>query len=164
MSIEKPIATIRNAIKGAAEEKAYQSSENLEQKHIDESYKFFKKMRDYRPEEIEKIILLSSEGKELRDKLGMNLYQVFDPIWKEMTKEFMTKLIKRGCEIRSEKQLTKNEFYKEIEVFGIMLLEESSKKLKDDPRIISAFSGKEELLNKIIDYAVSTTLYIAKNF
>ena len=164
MNIEKPISTIRRAIEGVAEEKAYKSSEKIEQKHFDESIKFYKKMRDTRPDEVEKLILLSVEGKELRDKIGMELYIIFDPIWKNVTKGFLNKLIKRACEIKGERELTDKEFIKEIDTYAETLLRYDSKILKEDPRIISAFLGKEELLNKIIDYAVSTTIYIARNF
>lgn len=73
MSIEKPISTIKKAIIGRAEKKAYEGSLNKpEQKHYEESLNFFKKMKEKRPEKIEELILNSAKGNDLRDEMGGN--------------------------------------------------------------------------------------------
>jgi|GEM_PF-2967670 len=165
MSIEKPISTIKKAIQGRAEEKAYEDSlDRPEQKHYDESLNFYKQMRDKRPEEIEKLILHSADSKELRDKMGMELYKIFDQTWKEKTKGFFLKMIERASEVKENEELSRREFVKEMDSFAEKLLKETSEELRSDPRIISAFLGKEDILNKIIDYGITTTIYEARSF
>lgn len=171
MTIEKPISTIRKALKGRAEQKAAENSlDKPEQKHYDESLNFYKRMRDKRPEEIETLILNSAEGKELKDEMGEELYQVFDQIWKEKTKGFLYNLIQKTGEFlenyfdnNNNKDLPRSEFVKKMDEFAETLLNEKAKEIRDDPKIISAFSGKEDVLNKVIDYLISMTIYEARN-
>lgn len=163
MSIEKSI--IRKAINGSAEEMAHKDSlEKPEQRHYDYVLNLYKRIRNERPEEIEKVILHSAEGKELKDKIGMDLYKVFDQIWKEKTKGFINEMFKRAGEVKSEKELTHEEFVKEMDAFAEKYLKEKGVQLRTDPQIVSAFSGKEEILNNVIDYGISTSIYIIKNF
>lgn len=149
MNIEKPISTIRKAIIGSAEEAA--SKESLsrpEQRHYDYVFGLYKQIRDANPELLKKIIIAAAKGKELKDEIGQESEKVFNQVWGELAVTYHDELVKS---MKSSSDKFKREIFKIGEIS------------KNDPRIISAFSGKEDALNKCIDYANKTILDLFKD-
>lgn len=150
MTIEKPVSTIKKAIKGTTEQMASKESlKKPEQRHYDSVINLYKQIRNTSPEMLEKIVIAAAKGKELKDEIGQESEMVFNQVWGELADVYQEELYKSI-------EKSPDEFKKEINKIGEMS--------KEDTRIISAFSGKEDALNKCIDYATQTIVDLFKNF
>lgn len=83
-------------------------------------------------------------------------------------KGFFFTLVKEGRDFvedyfKSNENLPRSEFCKKMEDLSEKILREKAKELRNDSKIISAFSGKEETLNRVIDYTISATIFEARN-
>jgi hypothetical protein len=169
MNIENKFSIIRKAIQGRAEKKSDENSlSKPEQRHYDESFSFYKTMRIKRPEKMKNLILMYAERKDLRNKMGTELFKVFNQTWSELTKDFFFEMIQKANDFfenyfQKNQNLPRSEFVKKMEDLSEEILKLKAEILRNDPRIISAFSGKEEILSQVIDYAISTTIFEARN-
>lgn len=154
MSIEKPISTIRKAVQGAAEEMASKESIQTPQaKHYDKAFLIFKTLRNMNPEVLEKLIIASAEGKELKDKLGNKLLMEFETISSEIFTEHKKKIIDEVKKIRMEKPSA--EHFEKISALVKNSFTQLGNEIKHDSRLLHLFSGKEELFNEAVNYVCS---------
>ncbi len=164
MSLEKPISTIRKAIEGTAQKSA--SAEFLdkpEKRHYNDAFDFYKYMRGFEPEKVEQVIMVAAKSKELSDEMGAELLKVFNKVWEDVTLGSEEKLNK-AIERLKETILSHIELNQEIIKLEERFLKLKTNELKNDPRIVSAFAGKEELLNKGVQLAISSTLEMSTTF
>jgi hypothetical protein len=169
MNIEKPISTIRKAVKSSAEEQAL--NENIdkpEKRHYDETFKFLKIMKTINPEMFEKDIILLAKGKELKDESGIESYKVFRQVWKELTDinevNEQVNMWNKFRENQSLPELPQSEQKRGYIILAEDFLKSKGEELKKDPRITNKFSGKEDILNRCVDHAISATLNFIENY
>ena len=96
--------------------------------------------------------------------MGVELFQLFNSVWEDKTKGFSFKMIQKSSKMIKNKELSRNDFVKDMNNFAEIFLKEMAEELKNDPKIISAFAGKEELLCEAIDYGIITTINDARSF
>lgn len=158
MSIEKPISTIRKAVQGSAEEiAANEYLEKPEERHYRETLNFFRFIKIFEPERYEQFVKIGAQGKELKDEMGAEKYKIFSRILREVTERDASKMKEAGDQIKSS-NLPSEELSQEILELNTRYLKEKMEELKNDSRIASAFSGQEELLNRSIDFAITSML------
>ena len=151
MSFEKPISTIRNAIRNSAEEIASKENINIpELRHLKAVLDNYKLIRDYNPDIFKKLVILSIKNKEIKDSLGKKLSLIFQNIFDEISLSYYSKLFSAF----NNNDSLNNDFKQESSVF----VNEMMTNIKNDPRIIKAFLGKEELLNNAIKNSTSSIL------
>ena len=155
MTIEKPISTIRKAIKGSAEQIAStEFFEEPEERHYKEIFDFFRTLKMYQPEMYEKMITIGAKGKELSDEMGKDLHKILSQVLGEISARDKDKMKEAVAQL--EKSLSPEELDKKIIELKERYLNAMGKELINEPRLKSAFTGKEELLEKVIDFLKST--------
>ena|ERR1035437_398953 len=141
MSIEKPISTIRKAIKSISE-------------NIPDNYKralnAFKDLKKVNPEFLNKIITTESQGQDIKDKMEPELYNIYSKVFGEIFTNHEAELNKATID-GSEEMLTK--------VIQTILNE-----VKKDNRLIHAFAGKKELFNKIASFSTSEMFLMFEDY
>ena len=159
MSIEKPISTIRKAIKGSAEQIA--STEFIkepEERHYKEIFIFFRELKLEQPEVYEKLIKVGAKGKDLSDKMGKDLHEILSQILKEVSTRDKETMEEAVNQIKKNKKLSYEELDNEIIKLKKRYLDGLAIELINNPRLKLAFAGKEELVEEIIDFLKSTML------
>ena len=160
MTIEKPISTIRKAVHGAAEEMAVKEFLDKPQaRHYERVFNVFKKIRDASPEMAEKLITINARAKEVKDELGPELDETFRMVYDEVEEKFKPKMVEAMEQIKKQ-NLNDKEYKKELVNLTARVFERMGSEVKKDPRITSAFSGKEELLDKTIKFYITNTVEI----
>lgn len=161
MTIENSISTIRKAIKGSAEGLASRESlEKPEQRHYDHIFNLYKQLRELNPPMLEKVIMIAAKSKDLKEESGPEIGKVFNQVWNEISDGYEDRLemaVYAGEDDKTQKlspEIFRQKMYDLMEKF----FKEKIIQLKNDPSIVSAFIGKEELLNKYIDLTTSTFL------
>lgn len=164
MDIEKPIPAIRKAIQNFAEEKATgESLETPEAKHFEEAFKAYKKMRAVDPEGLKLSIEVRARDQKIKNSMGKELYKIFDQVWIEINKSSEKEIRKAIDEIRNNKKILNEEKEQAIDEFELRYIKENARKVKNDPRIISAFSGKEEILREGIFGVMLSMLHVLRS-
>ena len=99
---------------------------------------------------------------------GIELYKVFRQVWKELTNlNEVNEEVRQWNKFREKQslpELSQDEQKRGYAILAEKFLKYKGEELKQDPRIISAFSGKEDVLDKSVDYAISTTMNFIKNY
>lgn len=151
MPIEKPISTIRKAVQGAAEEMASKESIQTPQaKHYDKVFLVFKTLRNINPKALEKLIIASAEGKELKDKLGNNLMVEFETISSEIFGKHKKNIADEIKKIKVESPSAEN--FEKIRSLVNNSFTELGNEIKHDPRLLHLFAGKEDLLDEAVNF------------
>jgi hypothetical protein len=159
MPLEKPIATIRKAVQGSAEKSALEDSRDTpEQKDFKQALNFYRYIKIFEPEKYEWIIQTAAKGKELKDAVGDELYKMVTSEWEEIIDRGSDKLNEDLEYIRTtSKNYSEVGVYEAIHLYE-MFLKEKAIEIKNNPKIMAAFSGKEDLLNQGIDFAANSML------
>jgi len=160
MSLEKPISTIKKAVQRMAEESAEKESlDKPEQRHYDDVFTSYKILRMLEPKRLEVYIKTTAKSQELKNEIGAELFNVFDEVWIDATKEGKSEIKNEVDQLESTfKLLFPKEYNSELERIDKKYLKEKAEQVKNDPRVVQAFSGKEELLNKALDTTTSSML------
>ena len=157
-------STIRKAIQGRAEKEAEEASpSDTKEQHYKESFDFYKKIKKIKPERMGKFVSLYAERKELKEKIGGELYQVFNQRWEEVTKGTIEKMLLEAGNLVEEYyhkklKLPHNLFMAKMNNFNKKLLDAKAEILRKDPIIIYCFKGKENLLEEAIDYTINAII------
>jgi len=155
---------IRKAIQGRAEKEAEEASpSDTKEQHYKESFDFYKKIREVKPERMENFVSLYAERKELKEKIGGELYQVFNQRWEEVTKGTKEKMLLEAGNLLEEYynkklKLPHNLFMVKMNTYAKQLLNEQAENMRKDSIIIYCFNGKEELLNEALDYTINAII------
>jgi hypothetical protein len=159
MTIEKPISTIRKAIKGSAEESALDDFRDTpEQKDFRQAFNFFRYLKIFEPEKYEWIVKTGARGKELKDAVGNELYKMVTQEWEKIINQDSNKLTESIEQIKAtSKNYSEVGVYETIHLYELFLKEKATQ-IKSNSKIIGAFSEKEELLNQTIDFATNSML------
>lgn len=161
MTIERPISTIRKAINSAAQNKAENEFlEKPEQKHYEDIFSEYKLLRAFEPELLEKLLILGAEGSEIKHEMGSDLYEIFSNVQEELTSIGKEKLINALEQIKKTKNLSLEELNQEIANLNNSYLKIKGEEIKNDPRIKSAFNGKERLLDNAISFSIKSLVDI----
>lgn len=154
MAIEKPISTIRKAVHGAAEELAAKEFlQKPEPKHYDKVFLIFKTLRNINSKTLEKVIVASVKGKALKDKLGEKLMTDFERVAFEISAYYKRKI---NAEIEKiEKDSSCKNKSERITISAKNIFEEMAYKIKKDPRLLSSFAGKEDMLDEAVNFLKS---------
>ncbi|HLG35303.1 MAG TPA: hypothetical protein VI757_10515 [Bacteroidia bacterium] len=161
MTIEKPFSTIRKAIEGSAEKQAENEFlEKPEHRHYKAAFDFYKTVRALAPEKVELLIKAAAKAKVLKDGMGGELYktsnQVLDDLMEGSEKQFNDAV----DQIKESGKLSEKELHDEILKLNTRFIKIKMDEFKKDPRIVTTYAGKEELMNKFIDMVTSSTLNI----
>lgn len=159
MTPENKYSTIRKAVEGKAEELAARELlEKPEKHHLDEVFNEYKALRGISPKELEAQISIASKRKELKDQMGIDANQIFNEVWDNLYNG------PTGLEIKEAEQTAQRKKYSRPTVetalqdmveFRERFFKWMEKFIKIDPRIITAFKGKEDILNQKIEFEVS---------
>lgn len=155
---DKPsFRTTRKAIQIAAEEMASQEFLDApQQEHLDSVISNYKLIYSMNPKILYKIVNLTAKSKEIKDEVGPDLHKIFTQVWeKELTANMKNELDDVMATIHQTKTLTEKGDKDEIVILVKRYIEKKIQELKKDPRILSAFAGKEELLDKLLNFVVS---------
>lgn len=157
MGIEKPISTIRKAVQRMAEEEAEKESLNKpEQRHYDDVFTTYKVLRMLDPERLELNLKVTAKQQELKNGIGTELFKVFDKVWIEATKEGKKEIAEAVDQLERTLNISPKEFNRKLKEIDEQYLKEKAILVKSDPRIISDFKGKEELLDRAIKTTISS--------
>ncbi len=158
MPLEKPIQTIRKAIKGTAENAAEKESlEKPTSRHFEQTLSLYKQIRDESPEMLEKLITVTAKAKELKDELGPSLDRTFRKVWSELNEKYKNEIITKVEKLEDE-NLISQEYKRKLVTITGKIFNKISEEFRNDPRIIVAFTEKEELLEKAITFSTSGAL------
>ena len=164
MSLEKPIPTIRNAVNRLAEERAEKESlESPEQRHFDDVFLTYKTWRMLDPKSLELSIKVSAKSQELKNEMGTELFKVFDQSWLNATKDGKKELSEEIAKINKLVSMFPQKYKEKLEHVNEKYLEEKANQIKNEPLVVQAFTGKEELLNKAIEITTSSMLELMKS-
>lgn len=149
---EKPNSnTIRKAIIGTAEEKALQELLDApEQRHIDEVLDFYRLAHSVDPKFLSQLIVVTAKIKDIKDELGHELYALYSQVWEELVISMKTDIADAMAGVNHPAKNSKKQRASVIKNY----FDEKAEELKKNPRILSDFSGKEALLDKMISYTV----------
>jgi len=165
MPIEKPISTIRKAIEGTAEVKADKESiDKPEERHYKAAFNFYRTLRALSPEKVGLIITIAAKSKGLKDEMGVQLFKVFNDVFKDKTTGSEREFNEQIEQIKAKRHLSQRELSKEILKLNEAFIVKKVAEVQNDPRIISAFAGKEELLKKGTEFAMSSTINILEAY
>jgi hypothetical protein len=158
MALENPIGKIRKAVEALAEQKAENEFlEKPETRHYEAVFEQFRAIKEASPEMLEIAVHLASNAKEMQDELGSELLFLYKKVASELDTEMKDKFIIAFKKLKDE-NLSKDDL--EIKVKELYIT--GSKKVvdmfKNDPRIVSAFKGKEELLEKLLKFMEESEL------
>lgn len=106
---------------------------------------------------------LYEEEIRLKNEAGNELFELFKTVWNNYTNGFYINMIKKSSDLKGE-YLQREFFIKEMDFHARTYLTDISEHFKSDQRIVSAFNGKIELLNKLIEFGISSTINEAKFF
>lgn len=154
MKIEKPISTIRKAIKGSAEQMASREFlEEPEERHYKDTFDFFRALKMLQPEMYEKMIVVGAKGQELSERIGKDSHKILTGVLREIAAKDKEDLKQAVESMRNTRNLSSEELEREIfklkeRYFNNVV----TKEILNDPRLKSAFAGKEELLIKVVDF------------
>lgn len=160
MSIEKQsVSKIRKAIQGSAEKLAADEFlKKPEQRHYSYILSFYKIVRALSPELLEKYITITAKDQEMKLEVGAELYEIFTQSWRDATKNIVNELENAERQIKATKKLSPEELEQELKKLEERYIKEKSIQVRNDLRIISAFVGKKDLLEKSLNLSISTSL------
>lgn len=162
MGIEKPISTIRKAIQNFAEEKALKESlDTPKSRHFEDAFNAYKAMRIFEPDKLEQAIKIRAREQDIKNEMG-NLYNIFQAVWVDVNKESKREIDKAIEQIKANKKMSINDIDQSIDEFELKFIKEKAIEVKNDPRIVSAFSGKEEILNEGLYGVMLSMLHILR--
>jgi len=153
MNIENPLHTIKKAVEEAAIRKA--SNEFLEKpeaRHFQLVFDDFKRLRNLNPQVLARLIIRYAKTKELKDELGRNLDFTLQQVYNEKSSQLEDRIIAGIEQLQSMSKMKQEEVQKEFAALMQRGAEELGRQIKTDSRITSSFVGKEELLNKAINF------------
>ena len=144
MNHEKPIAYTRKAIEATAEALAENDSvEGPDDKHYVKAFDILRRAKQVPNPKIYAGILETMAGQyDLKKELGADRAMLFKNVCKEIIEGIVAPLEKQGVTFSGD----------EFENFLHETISEANKRIRKDPRILSAFEGKEALLDKMSAY------------
>ncbi len=164
MSLEKPIATIRKAVQGLAEERAKKELlEKPEQRHYDSVVATFKMWRMLNPESLELSIKVGAKNQELKKEMGSELYNIYNHAWIRANKKGNEQLEEEVKKISKILKLFPNKYKGKLNQINEQYIKEKADRVRYDNSVMRAFDGKEELLNKAIDITTSSMRELMKS-
>lgn len=164
MAMEKPISTIKKAIQNLAEENASKDSLKVpESKHFENAFNTYKAMRIVDPEGLELSIEVRSREQEIKREMGEELYNVFQQVWTEVNKDNKEEIDNAIKQIKSSKNKSPEDIEQAIDEFELKYIREKANIVKNDLRIILAFSEKKEILSKGLYGVMLSMLHILRN-
>ncbi|NVN96480.1 MAG: hypothetical protein HXX18_14485 [Bacteroidetes bacterium] len=164
MKFENPISTVRKAIKGTADVEAEKSNlDKPQNEHYEEVFAYYRFLKMTDPEMYEKAVISTAKGVDLKNEMGNDLYKLFTNVLEEITTKNSTVIENSLESLKQSNQFTKEGLNQKILELNKELIKTNNQELRDDLRLISAFSGKEELLEKTIDYISSGMLESIEN-
>jgi hypothetical protein len=159
MNLEKPIPTIRKAIKTLAEEHA--SKEFLdkpEARHYESAFDTYKVLRLLDPDRLKLSININAKEQDLKTEMGNDLYKVFQRVWVDVNKKSGKEIKQAAEQLKRTKSLSEDELNRELAELDKRFLKEKTNQVINDPRITAVFKGKEELLSRGIRIVTSSML------
>ncbi|MBP6025454.1 hypothetical protein [Ferruginibacter sp.] len=154
MSLENPISTIRKAVQGAAEELASKELlQKAESNHYDKVFLIFKTLRNINPKTLEKVIIASAKGKELKDKLSKELFAEFESVAFEISADYKKKITAQVEKIENDSSCQNK--YEQVTAVTKNIFTDMAYEIKNDPRLLTAFAGKEDLLDEAVNFVHS---------
>lgn len=164
MSFEKPFQIIRKAIKDLAEENATKESlEVPESRHFDDALKTYKKMRSTDPKGLELSVDIRAREQDIKNKMGKELYEVFDKVWIRVNQNSGKEFNEAIEKIKENKKMSLEDIEQAIAEFELSFIKGKAREVKNDPRIIKAFSGKEEILKSGIYSVMVSMLHVLRD-
>ncbi len=152
MSLENPIKQIRKAIKGLAEESASREFlQEPEKRHYDNALALMKSIREIYPDKIENTIKITAEAQEMKEELGP-AFDVFNAVANDVTTKMQTKVSDALLVFTEREDLTDENAESEYRNLTDRIVGDILKQIRYDERIGSAFTGKEDSLNKLENY------------
>ncbi len=149
MTIENPIGTIKKAVQAFAEQKAENEFlEKPETRHYDAVFEQFRALKEASPEALETAVKLASNSKEIKDELGSELFILYKKVANELDVEMKDKCMIAFKQLKDE-NLSKDDLEIKVKELYIRVSKQVVDMFKNDPRIVLAFNGKEELLEKL---------------
>ncbi len=128
-----------------------------QEKHYKKAFSLLRLTKELNPRGFEKIVSIGAIGKEMKDEMGATLYKTFDEVWKDCTRGFGRNIIEVKSRLVNENpKIPLDELSNELSVFYNSYLNAKAEVLKKDPRILSSFKGKEELLNKVLKTSITS--------
>ncbi len=149
MGFEKPISTIRKAIKNLAGENA--TKEGLskpEQRHFDDALNAFKIRDMIDPDGLEASIEIRARLQEIKDTMGDELYNFFSDKWVLINNNSKSIIDNEVDIINKNNKTSQDEKDIAIDEFLIKFIREKALELYNDPQIISSFKDKKEILSE----------------
>ena len=131
-----------------------------DQKHIDYVINLYRALKEENPEVYRNLLLITAEGTEVRELLGKELHDRFNQVWEELTADFKSRM--DGAIMVEQKTgeiLSDYEAKQKTKMLMERYLEEKIQQFRKDPRILTAFAGKEALLEKALDFVGSSREY-----
>jgi hypothetical protein len=157
MSNENPISKVRKAIKGTAEVEAEQEGfSKPQEKHFKESLKFYRNLKESDHDLYKSLVETTAKGVDLHNEMGDDLYKLFNNVMEEITSVNLANAEKEVEDLK--KNFSSIELSRKIYELNKRLLMKNDEDLKKDQRLIAAFSGKEDLLQRTIIHITSTML------
>lgn len=156
---------LRYVIKASAKEMAKKEFlDTPEQRHMDTVVKMYQYIKEMDPKFAHQLFAITLEANKLKDELGPDLFPIFEKVWdKELLSSMKEDINTAMDSIVETKDLNHEEYGKETIVVMKRYLDEKIKLLRKDPRIISAFAGKEALLDKNLDFNRGALLSFAQS-
>jgi len=164
MGIEKPISTIRKAVQNLAEENASGDSLKVpESKHFKDAFEFYKAMRLNDPEGLKLSIEVRAREQDIKNKMGEKLYNVFDKVWIEVNQDSTQEINEALDQIKKDKKMSSEDIEQAIDEFELSFIKGKARIVKNDPRIVSAFLGKEEVLRNGLYGVMLSMLHVLRS-
>lgn len=138
------------AIQSAAEEKARQEFYPAPQsRHYETASQQIDYIRKEQPEVVEQIVEMLITGKELKDEMGPELYSIFMQVQHDMANKWQEQSGKELIKCFTTMKIQDKPGVKEslLRMIGESIAK-AIKQTRSDDRLIRAFRGKEELLDK----------------
>ncbi|KKQ36032.1 MAG: hypothetical protein US50_C0001G0034 [Candidatus Nomurabacteria bacterium GW2011_GWB1_37_5] len=153
--LEKPIQTIRKAVNLQAEELAKKEFlPTPEPRHFKAVFDQMKEIREYSPKMLEKLIIVAVQMKDIKEEIGPELDAIFSKVFGELSAGINEKLDVGMKQIMETKNITsQTEALQELSSLSKRIMEDVINNVKNDARVVSAFKGKEKLLEKVSNNA-----------
>ncbi len=163
MSIEKPITTTRKAVERMAEDRASKEFlETPESRHYESVFTTYKMLRMLDPQRLELVVKANAKEQDIKTEMGTDLFNIYQKVWSDVTKEGKNEIDKAVEQLKNTTDLSPKHLNEELIKLDERFLKEKSSQVKNDPRIVTAFLDKGELLNKSIELTTSSMLDLLK--
>ena len=166
MTIEQnKFSTVRKAIEVSASKNAKaENRENIEKGDYDKAFEVYRYFKEFEPEKYEIILKASSATQEIREEMGPELFKQFEKIVTGVMELSQMRVSTEITKVSMHTSLNENKEELLTKVLAIQdgQLKKDMETAKSNPKLIEAFLGKEQLLNKGLEVVRSTNLMMMK--